>query len=339
MIFDSWSIALLTCSAVTLFLGLIGCRTGLRILRHWDMASDSELQIRLEEEIWLSATLVQFGLIIAFFGALMLIFAANHYATILKGAMCATGALMANPYGIPALICKILAIFFCSLWIVLHRLDVSSPDYPLVRVKYVLLIILLPLFIGDTFFLSLYLLNLEPEIITSCCGVIFSQQAIDGYNLLGIRPVPELLVEYGVITALLVILNMITLVGKNNRFRTGLVLISSLFWCLFYIVSLVVITIVVSPYVYGMPHHRCPFDLLQYPYSWIGFPLYLFLHVAVLSGLSSSVAWLVRKKKGLAEIAFRTHQQASLLSLICLFLFLVLAAWEPALYLWYGGQR
>jgi len=339
MLLDSWSIALLTCSAVTLFLAVIGSRTGLRILRHWDIASDSELQIRLEEEIWLSATLVQFGLIIAFFGALMLIFAANHYAAILKGAMCATGALSANVYGIPALICKILAIFFCTLWIVLHRLDVSSQNYPLVRVKYVLLILLLPLFIGDTSFLSLYLLNLEPEIITSCCGVIFSEQAIDGYNLLGVRPVVEVLVEYGVIIVLIVVLNMITSFGESKRFRTGLALISGLFWCLFYIVSLVVITIVVSPYVYGMPHHRCPFDLLQYPYGWIGFPLYLFLHAAVLSGLCSSVAWLVHKKKGLAEIAFRSHRQASLLSLICLFLFLVLAAWEPALYLWYGGER
>jgi len=338
MILDSWSIALLTCSAVSLFFAVIGARTGLRVMRFWNIDSDSELQIKLEEEIWLAATLVQFGLIVAIFGALLLIFAANHYATILKGAMCATGALVANSYGIPALICKLLAIFFCTLWIVLHRLDVSSQAYPLVRVKYVLLIVFLPLFIADTFFLSLYLLNLEPEIITSCCGVIFSEQPGDGYNLLGVRPVPQLLAVYAGIIAVILVSSIMMVIRESERIHTLLVTINTLFWCVFYIVSLAVITIVVSPYVYAMPHHRCPFDLLQYPYGWIGFPLYFFLHAAVLSGLSSGVSWLVRTRKGLEEIARRSHHQAGRLSITCLLVFLIIAAWEPALYLLYGGQ-
>ncbi len=338
MILDSWSIALVTGSAVTLFIGCAGARTGLRIFRHWDSSSDSALQIKLEEEIWLSAVLVQFGLIIAVFGSLMLIFAANHYATILKGAMCATGALIANAYGIPALICKLLEIFFCSMWMVLHRLDVSSMYYPLVKLKYLLLIAFLPLFIADTVFLCLYLLSLEPEIITSCCGVVFSEQVIDGYNLLGFRPLDQLLAQYSLIVFVL-ICSALMATRTSEPFRTAVMGINALFWCLFYIVSLVVITVVVSPYVYALPHHRCPFDLLQFPYGWIGFPLYLFLHGAVIAGLSSAVAWAVRNRQGLERLARRTHRQAGRLSLICLVLFLAIAAWDPFFYLLFGGER
>ena len=48
-------------------------------------------------------------------------------------------------------------------------------------------------------------------------------------------------------------------------------------WISFYLLALAVITVQVSPYVYALPHHRCPFDLLRYPYLAIGLPLYLFL--------------------------------------------------------------
>ena len=59
MILESWSIALITCSAVVIIFGLVGAATALRLLKDWDLGSDSELQIKLEERIWLVATLVR----------------------------------------------------------------------------------------------------------------------------------------------------------------------------------------------------------------------------------------------------------------------------------------
>ena len=42
-------------------------------------------------------------------------------------------------------------------------------------------------------------------------------------------------------------------------------------------VSLAAMVSFISPYVYEMPSHHCPFDVLQSGYHWIGYPLYLLL--------------------------------------------------------------
>ena len=57
--------------------------------------------------------------------------------------MCATGALLANPYGMPALLVKLFGVFFYGFWILLHQLDIRSEHYPLVRIKYLALLLLL----------------------------------------------------------------------------------------------------------------------------------------------------------------------------------------------------
>ena len=41
--------ARLFCSLIVLTLGLLACRTALRVLLHWNPASDSNQQIRLEK--------------------------------------------------------------------------------------------------------------------------------------------------------------------------------------------------------------------------------------------------------------------------------------------------
>ncbi|MEE4164851.1 MAG: hypothetical protein V2I35_02550, partial [Desulfocapsaceae bacterium] len=181
MLTDVWSIGLLSCSTVTLFLALAGVRTGYRIFRYWNTESASELQIRLEEEVYLSAALVEFGFVIQLLSVLMLVLAADYFSTILVGAMCAAGALSANPFGIPALLVKLVTLFLSAAWIVCHKLDISSEYYPLVKRKYLLLFCILPLLFLDSILLFLYLYNLEPDIITSCCGVLFSDQVGDGY--------------------------------------------------------------------------------------------------------------------------------------------------------------
>ena len=48
---------------------------------------------------------------------LLYILAADHFSTMLSGAMCATGSLLANGYGLPLLLVKITGVFFCGFWI------------------------------------------------------------------------------------------------------------------------------------------------------------------------------------------------------------------------------
>ena len=62
MFLNSWSLGLTLAGLIILILGLLACRTAVRILRHWDPSTDTNLQIKLENEIWLVSTLVEYGL-------------------------------------------------------------------------------------------------------------------------------------------------------------------------------------------------------------------------------------------------------------------------------------
>ena len=109
-------------------------------------------------------------------------------------------------------------------------------------------------------------------------------------------------------------------------------------WIVFYLLALAVITVQVSPYVYGMPHHRCPFDLLHYPYLLIGLPLYLFLHAAVISGLGGAMAGLLCAEAERGSHMERFRHRSTLLSVTMLLLFGLTAGWRPFVYIFFGGQ-
>ena len=340
MILESWSIALITCSAVVIIFGLVGTATALRLIKQWDLGSDSELQIRLEERIWLVATLVQFGLVVQIISAILFIYAADYFATVLKGAMCAAGSLTANGYGLPALGIKLLTIFVGSLWIMLHRLDIGSEHFPYTRLKCLWLLFMLPLLIIDGLLVVLYLVNLEPEIVTSCCGILFGETEAGGYSLLNYSSESAML-------TMLAIISVLILAGSLSQLYTipsskGAVLLVSATlgsaWLFFYLLALAVITVQVSPYVYGMPHHRCPFDLLHYPYLTIGLPLYVFLHGGVLAGLGGAMARIVSYASGGGRHVDLFIRRATLISVIMVLLFLVTAAWQPFAYMTFGGQ-
>jgi hypothetical protein len=109
-------------------------------------------------------------------------------------------------------------------------------------------------------------------------------------------------------------------------------------WVVFYFFSLLVITVHTSPYIYAMPHHRCPFDLLKAPFQMVGYPLYFFLHGSVIAGMSCAIAALAERQKGLAVSAGRLRLRAGRLSLIFLTLFLLMIVYFPLMYWLRGGE-
>ena len=308
-------------------------------MRYWNHGAGSELQIRLEEEVILSAVLVEFGCIVQLISVLLLVLAADHFSTLLVGAMCATGALTANSFGIPALLVKLLSLFISLSWIVLHNLDIRSEHYPLVTIKYVLLFLILPVLLLDGILVVLYLINLDPDIITSCCGVLLNTQSRDGYNLLSLDSSLPIIGIYVVITALLVITGG-SLSRKKPFFSNGPLQGGTVLglWVSYYFTSLVIITILVSPYVYAMPHHRCPFDLLKPPFLSAGIVLYLFLHTATGAGVSSGLAALAETKDGLEQSAARLRLYGGRVSLVCLSIFLLFTLYYPLIYHLRGGE-
>ena len=264
----------------------------------------------------------------------------DYFATVLTGAMCAAGSLSANIYGLPALGFKLGTIFLGTLWIILHRLDIRSEYFPFTRLKSFWLLVLLPLLLGDALLVVLYLVNLEPEIITSCCGIIFGGDAAGGYSLFDYSSSATILSLLAIATALLLAGSVLQL--RNKGAPTARLLLTggllAIGWAGFYLLALVVITVLVSPYVYALPHHRCPFDLLHYPHVVIGVPLYLFLHGAVLSGLSSATASIAGCLENAGGLVDEYVRRAALLSIYLLLLFLLVAGWRPFFYIVLGGQ-
>lgn len=334
MFLSPWSLALSLCSLVALVLGAIAGRTAVRVLRFWEPGSDSNRQIRLENEIWLSSTLVAYGLGFQIITLILFVLAADQFCQVIVGAMCATGALLANPYGMPALLVKLVGVFFYGFWILLHQLDIRSEQYPLVRLKYLALLLLLPLLLLDATLQTLYIAGIKPDIITSCCAVVFGESTGGGSNLLSGYAQQGLLLAFIGSLVGLAALGW----GLLRRWQPWLAGLYALGWLWFFGLSLVVITVVISSYVYAMPYHKCPFCLLKPEYYYFGFALYGALIPATFFGGSAALAGLVRGRSGLAGVVARYQRLAVNLSLLLLLIFSGLSFYHYLKYLLSGGE-
>jgi hypothetical protein len=341
MLLNSWSITLLICSTGTLFIIGLASFTAIKVLIYWDSSSDSEKQIELEGQTWLSAALVQYGLVIQLISLILLVMAAEDISEMIAGAMCATGSFLANDYGTKVLYLKIAGIFFYGFWIVLHRLDMHSEYYPLIRIKYIYLVALLPILLLDSYWLVNYLVKLEPDIITSCCGVIFANKNLKGnFITLAFSPITLVPVFY-ISTVVLMISGFFLrkIVTINDPYRKMFSHVAySVGWICLFPLSLVVITTFFSSYIYAMPSHNCPFDMLKSQYLGIGYPIYLSLFGATFLAVSSGLTELLRHKPGLSAPVHSYQKFAVGTSLWLLFIFVALVTYPVCAYLLAGGE-
>ena len=91
--------------------------------------------------------------------------------------MCAVGTLNVNAYGYPALILKIIKFLLAGTWLILNYADNLafrvSPDKKEIHFS----LIIAPFILIETVLVFLYFLGLFSNVITSCCGSLFSPQA------------------------------------------------------------------------------------------------------------------------------------------------------------------
>ena len=334
MFLNSWSLGLTLAGLIVLLLGIYACRTAVRILRHWDPSSDSGLQIKLENEIWLASTLVQYGLGFQILTLVLFVLAADSFCQVIVGAMCATGALLANSFGMPALLVKIAGVFLYGFWIVLHKLDISSETYPLVKIKYIYLLLILPLLVADITLQTLYIAHLSPDIITSCCAVVFGAASETGQNLLeGFSQELMLFLYYG---------SVIVLLGLGSvLLKRWLLPVAALFsagWLWFLGLATVAIITIFSSYIYAMPYHHCPFCILKPEYHYIGFALYFTLIPASFFGLSTVLVEPFKKKNNLSGPVEKFQRQAIRVSLVLLLILTLISSFHFLLYKISGGE-
>ncbi len=238
-----------------------------RIIRRWDLASGSEEQLRLERQTYLVAAIMR--LVMGFQIVFLFLFlqTVDGLAPMFIGAMCAAGSLKVNGFGYPALVAKILTCLLAGLWLILDATDNRASDYPLIRTKYRLLLVITPVLLAETALQALYLLGLEPNIITSCCAIVFS--ASGGTVVATVLDVPLQLSRAAFVLSATLTLAAGWAVYRHGR---GAILFATASACHF-LLSIHALIAFISLYVYELPTHHCPFCLLHREYGGIGYPL------------------------------------------------------------------
>ena len=177
MLFQPAIIALLMAAGLAVIMLAAVTPFALQIIRHWDIGSGSERQLAFERRTYLFSTLLGFVLVAQLGALLLFVFNADRLSVMFVGAMCAVGTLNVNPWGFPALLAQIGVFFLASTWLAINHVDTQARDYPLVRIKYALLLGLLPALAASFALEWQYFVNLKANVITSCCGSMFSGEA------------------------------------------------------------------------------------------------------------------------------------------------------------------
>lgn len=288
MLFQPAIIALLLAGAVSLLVLVAAAPFALQVIRRWDMRSGSELQLVLERRTYLFSTLTAFVFVTQIGALLLTVFNADKMAVMFVGAMCAVGTLNANAFGFPALVAQMAVFFLATAWLVVNHVDTRAPDYPLVRIKYAALLVLLPA-VATLLGLQLaYFLNLKADVITSCCGSLFSEE---GKGLPGdVAALPALPAMIGFYAALAAAVANAAFHAVTRR-GGYLVAVTSL---AAFVVAIAGILAFVSLYIYEHPHHHCPFCILKPEYGYQGYLLYVPLFVATAAGIGAGAVQTFR---------------------------------------------
>lgn len=326
MLFQPAIIALLMAAGLAVLMLAAAAPVALQIIRHWDLASGSERQLALERRTYLFSTLLGFVLVAQLGALLLFVFNADRLAVMFVGAMCAVGTLNVNPWGFPALLAQIGVFFLASTWLAINHVDNQARDYPLVRVKYALLLGLLPALAASFALEWQYFVNLRANVITSCCGSMFSEEAKSlASEASALEPVAAMWLFYGSLGAA-VVAAFACWRRPGRAAGYGLAAASALA----YAAALAGVISFVSLYIYEHPHHHCPFCILKPEYGYRGYALYVPLFIATAAGLAAGALQPFAGRPGLAAILPAFSRRLAGVALAGFALFAAVATWSVA---------
>jgi len=321
MLINPAIIALVSGSLLVTAFACYAMWTALRILSRWDIRSGSELQLLLERKTYLISTVFSYVLGLELLSLVLFIYTAEHIHDLFIGAMCAAGSLNANDYGYVTLIVKILTFVGCGVWMIVNYTDNKAHDYPLIRAKYTLQVPLTAMIGLGAFLQARYFMGLRADVITSCCGIIFSGES---QSLAGeMAGLPPILTRFVFFAALILTMRVgigVVIKGRGAAFYGLLAGVTT-------VISLAAVISFISPYYYQLPTHHCPFCLLQMDYHYIGYPLYLSLLMAGTTGIGTGVIDRLKGAESLAEAIPRLQRRLCLFSLAGFLIFTLIAVY------------
>ena len=289
---------------------------GIHILKRWDIRSGSELQLILERKTYLISTIMNYAFGFQLASLFLFIFTADHLHNLFIGAMCAAGTLNVNVYGYPAIIMKTVNCLLAGTWLIMNYTDNRAFDYPLIKKKYFLLLVITPLLGAELFLQSAYFSGLRAHVITSCCGSLFSigEESITS----------DIASLSGLFTKVAFYLSMVlTFVSgmyfykKRNTAGYAFAFMSTVT----FVVSISSLISFISPYFYELPTHHCPFCILQREYGYAGYALYITLLGGAISGLGVGAIMPFRDIQSLSKTVPGIQRKLTVTALISYFLF------------------
>ena len=295
MIYHPGIMALLSGSALSCLMLLYSGYWGLAIVRGFDIRSGSERQLLLERRTYLVSTVVAYAFGFQLLSFFLFLFTADLLHPLFPGAMCAAGVLNVNRFGYPALLLKCVIFLLAGMWLILNAADNRGTDYPLVRKKYLFLLAVIPLVLAEAAVQALFFLRLDPGVITSCCGALFSAERAGVPSWLGgVSPFVSLAGFYlGVAACLAAGLRYLR--HGNGGYLFSIASVAS------FLLSAVALTSIISLYIYELPSHRCPFCILHGEYGYVGYLLYAGLLGGGVTGAGVGLLMPFRNVESLRE--------------------------------------
>ena len=323
MILHPGVLGLLVGGAVVVVLMAAGSLVGWRILRTWDPSSSSENQLALERLTYLVSALVGLALWIEIGSALLFVHTAEDLHDLFVGAMCATGSLNANPVGWWVLATKAAMVLLFPVWLALNSLDQRAGDYPVVRLKYVLLLVLTPIAVADLALQIQYFRGIRPDIITSCCGSLFSEGGDQLTSDLASLPAAGTLPLFGLASAIF----LAALAWARFGRRPGSMRVVTVLSPIVLGIGIVSIISFVSVAYYELPTHHCPFDLFQESSGYVGYPLLISLVTAVVSAALPGILHPLASRPSLDGLVAKSEKKWLTVSVAAYSVFIIFAVW------------
>lgn len=318
---------------VVAVLVLFGARVAWQVLVRWQITRASEGQLLLERRAELVATLVQAALVMTVAGLALTVLAADRLAPSIRGAMCAYGVFGSTSTGFLALATSAAAAAACSLWVVVHRLDLRLATPVLTRRKFVALLFVVPLVLADLVAQLRFVLDLDFTVVASCCSTALdgTVAAIERAAPAGARDLASgVALSAGVGAVLAALLTRRRPVAGAAYAAGALSLVAAA-------AAVPAVLWVVAPYAYESPHHLCPFCLLRADAAGIGWPLFAALFVGTLLGVALAVIETQKRAPGAAAEAAAMQRGVARWAAAAWVLALVLAAAPVIRYLVLSG--
>ncbi len=240
----------------------------LTLLKNYKKNDTSNTFYKLENRSYLLVTIVTLSVFIKILLFAFFFNTLNTLAIFIPGAMCSAGVIGSNEFGNPLLVFKIATLLIALLWLRLNREDEITPTQPYFQKK-LWLFTLFFLFVAIELFLEIaFFSHLVTDSPVMCCSSLFNNNE-EKHFLLRLQNL------YLLILFILLFISSIVLNYYKKRFLSILSIL------LFSYVSYYTLVYILSPYIYELPTHKCPYCMMQKEYYGIGYFIYISIFMAL----------------------------------------------------------